>query len=116
MPKRADIKKIVTTKVGALALVYGLLVALGTTAASSFAQTRSLDDSIVVPIMCGRLTDSEFTSTPLSSSYLLGPGRPRKADVFLYRRKGQKKCCGKEAFVAEVSTGSDGMFEFKGAV
>jgi hypothetical protein len=95
---------------------YRLLFVLAALPADLYSQTPQREKWNTLERMCGRVTDSEFSGTPWSTSYLLGPGKPKKADVLLYRREGKKKCCAQNALVSEVPTESDGGFEFKDAV
>jgi len=64
---------------------------------------------------CGRVTDSEYTSTPRSTSYLLDPGRVKKAGVRRYRLEG-KKCCAQTALLSGMPAGNDSGFEFNDIV
>jgi len=95
---------------------YGMIPLLVAVPMSLFSQTLKFDRGTTVERMCGRVTDSEFTSTPWSTSEMLGPGLPKKADVRLYRREGKGKCCAPNALVSVISTGNDGGFAFKDSV
>jgi hypothetical protein len=95
---------------------YGLFLLLAALPSSLYSQTPKLRGRNILGRMCGRVTDSEFSRTPWSTSYPLGPGHPKKADVLLYRREGTKKCCAQNALVSEMPTAIDGGFEFKDVV
>ena len=67
-----------------------LLLAAPPTSLSS--ETSHPHQGNTVDRRCGRVTDSEYSRLPWSTSYLLGPGRVKKADLRRYRPKG-KRCC-----------------------
>jgi hypothetical protein len=73
------------------------------------------DQGKTVARMCGRVTDSEYPTRPPSASYLLGPGRVKKADVRLSGREGEK-CSTQNAFISEMPTGNGGGFKFEDSV
>jgi hypothetical protein len=92
---------------------YRLLLLLVALPSSLYSQTSKLEKWNTVDRMCGRIILVEITITPSSSYRTERPGR--KAEVLLYRRKGNKKCCAPEELISETPAESGGGFEFKDA-
>ncbi len=94
---------------------YRVILLLAARPVSWSSETSKPEQGSTVGSMRERVTDSECTSTPWSTSYLLGPGRAKKADVRRYRGEG-KKCCTPNALISEMSTGHDGGLRFRDTV
>jgi hypothetical protein len=92
---------------------YRLLLLLAALPSSLYSQTSKLEKWNTIDRMCGRVILVEKTITPLSSHTTERP--LKKAEVLLYHRKGNKKCCTPEELVSETSTESGGGFELKDA-
>jgi hypothetical protein len=93
---------------------YRVILSLAALPFSWSSETSKPDQGKTVARMCGRVTDSEYTTRPSSPSYPLGPGR-KKADVRLSGRKGQRRCA-QNAFISEMPAGKGGGFKFKDSV
>ncbi len=95
---------------------YGTFLLLVAMPISLWAQKLKFDKGVAVDKMCGRITDSEFTSTPWAAPKYSALAFPRKRMSASFVRGQVAKCCPSNALVSAISTGTSGGFEFHDSV